>query len=489
MEAAAASSINNTDLTGDRSLSVTAAGDLNPPLAPFRERLGWALYDFANTVFSMNIATLYFAAWLVADLGHSNTLYAIVNGIASALVVVSIPVFGAISDATQRRKPWVVGFTLIACASTVAMAALGQTGLPLVGEGVNAPALLPVIHPALALIGVLAAFTIANYAYQGAQPFYNAMMPELVPVDHRGRLSGMGTALGYVGSITGVVLTFPFFTGQMPLIGAVPAKVVSFLRSVVPFTTHGGRVSTFVPTAILFLLFSLPLFIFCRDHNVLAGKRNVAWREAFRDVRETLKETKKYPGTLRFILTSFLYQDAMGTIIANMALYAIFAMGFVKGSEATLFVILTVPAVVGSYGIGRLVDRFGPKRTLSWVLAAWIVLLISMIIAPSRSAFWIVGALIGLIYGGVSTAERPLLLSLVPDVEAGRFFSLMVLSSRAAAVVGPFIWAFAVDGLTPSMGTGIAYRAGVMTVAVGMALALWMLQAVPDNFTRTAPSK
>ena len=112
-----------------------------------------------------------------------------------------------------------------------------------------------------------------------------------------------------------------------------------------------------------------------------------------------------------------------------------------------------------------------------------------MIIAPSRSAFWIVGALVGLIYGGVSTAERPLLLSLVPDVEAGRFFSLMVLSSRAAAVVGPFIWAFAVDGLTPSMGTGIAYRAGVMTVAVGMALALWMLQAVPDNFTRTAPLK
>jgi len=489
MEAAAASSISNTDLTGDRSLSVTAAGDLNPPLAPFRERLGWALYDFANTVFSMNIATLYFAAWLVADLGHSNTLYAIVNGIASALVVVSIPVFGAISDATQRRKPWVVGFTLIACASTVAMAALGQTGLPLVGEGVNAPASLPVIHPALALIGVLAAFTIANYAYQGAQPFYNAMMPELVPVDHRGRLSGMGTALGYVGSITGVVLTFPFFTGQMPLIGAVPAKAVSFLRSVVPFTTHGGRVSTFVPTAILFLLFSLPLFIFCRDHNVLAGKRNVAWREAFRDVRETLKETKKYPGTLRFILTSFLYQDAMGTIIANMALYAIFAMGFVKGSEATLFVILTVPAVIGSYGIGRLVDRFGPKRTLSWVLAAWIVLLISMIIAPSRSAFWIVGALVGLIYGGVSTAERPLLLSLVPDVEAGRFFSLMVLSSRAAAIVGPFVWAFAVDGLTPSLGTGIAYRAGVMTVAVGMALALWMLQAVPDNFTRTAPLK
>ena len=101
----------------------------------------------------------------------------------------------------------------------------------------------------------------------------------------------------------------------------------------------------------------------------------------------------------------------------------------------------------------------------------------------------IVGALIGLIYGGVSTAERPLLLSLVPDVEAGRFFSLMVLSSRAAAIVGPFVWALAVDGLRASMGVGFAYRAGVVTVAIGMALALWMLRGVPDNFSRTARPK
>src|SRR6266576_1839768 len=473
----------------DETVSATATGDLNPPLAPLRERLSWALYDFANTVFSMNIATLYFSAWLVADLGHSNTLYATVNGIASALVVISIPVFGAISDATQRRKPWVVGFTLFACAATIAMAILGQVGLPLIGEGVTTTASPHFLNPGIALFGVLAAFTIANYTYQGAQPFYNAMMPELAPVDHRGRISGMGAALGYVGSITGVILTFPFFTGQMPILGAIPDKVVSFLRTVVPFTTHGGRVSTFVPTAILFLLFSLPLFIFCRDHNVVYGKKHIAWREAFRDVKGTLKEARNYPGTMRFILTSFLYQDAMGTIIANMALYAIFAMGFVKGSEATLFVILTVPAVIGSYFIGRLVDRFGPKRTLSWVLAGWIVLLLSMIVAPSRGVFWVVGACIGLIYGGVSTAERPLLLSLVPDVEAGRFFSLMVLSSRAAAVVGPFIWALAVDGLTPSLGKGFAYRAGVVTVAIGMALALWMLRKVPDNFSRSARSK
>ena len=458
-------------------------------LAPARERVSWALYDFANTVFSMNIATLYFAAWLVADLGQSNTTYAIANGIASALVVISIPIFGALSDATQRRKPWVVGFTLVACTATIAMAALGERALPLIGEEVVTPSAAGAPIAPIALLGVLAAFVVANYAYQGAQPFYNAMMSELAPFERRGKLSGMGAAFGYIGSITGVLLTYPFFAGSIPILGAVSPAVLSFLRRVVPFTSPGGRVSTFAPTAILFLLLSIPLALFCRDHNAIRGKSRVPWKQSFATLRETIREARRYPGVARFILTSFLYQDAMGTIIANMALYAIFAMGFKKGAEVTLFVILTVPAVIGSFLIGKLVDRIGPKRTLVYVIGGWVLLLMAMILAPSRSAFWIVGGLIGLIYGGVSTAERPLLLSLVPDVEAGRFFSLMVLSARAAAIVGPFVWAITVDNLIAPLGTGAAYRAGVVTVMLGMLGALWLLRRVPDNFRRAAGVK
>jgi MFS-type transporter involved in bile tolerance (Atg22 family) len=104
-----------------------------------------------------------------------------------------------------------------------------------------------------------------------------------------------------------------------------------------------------------------------------------------------------------------------------------------------------------------------------------------MILVPTKTGFWIVGFGIGLIFGGTATAERPLLLTLVPDVEAGRFFSLLVLSSRAAAIVGPFVWAFAVDGLTPKYGAPFAYRTGVVTVAVAMVGALWMLWGLPET--------
>jgi MFS transporter, UMF1 family len=434
----------------------------------------------------MNIASLYFAVWLVSDLHGSNTDVAVGNGVASILVMCSIPILGAVSDVTRRRKPWVVGFTLLAVISTVAIGATGQHLIPLVGDAVLAPTgASDYVIAGMPLFFVIAAFVVANYAYQSALPFYNAMMPELAPPAKWGRLSGLGVLLGYSGSILGVLMIKPFFDGALPGLGNLPTAFMHMLRSVFPLAHSGGRVATFAPTALLYLLFSVPFFVFCRDHFPVRTREAIPWRQAFRDVGNTLRESRKYPGVLRFIIASFVYQDAMGTIISFMALYAVVAMGFERGSETTLFVVLTIPAVFGAWLWGRLTDRIGPKNTLLIVLGAWIALLLAMIAAPSRQAFWIVGAMIGFIYGGVNVAERPMLLRLIPDEEAGRFFGLMVLSARAAAIIGPMIWAFTVDGLLPTFGKGIAYRAGVATVAIAMCIALLIMHGVPDNFRAT----
>ena len=102
-------------------------GEIRPVVrAPGVERWSWALYDFANTIFSMNIATLYFSVWIVADLGSTDLVYAVANAAASVLMVVAIPVLGAISDARRKRKPWVVGFTLASCIGCVAIGVLGR---------------------------------------------------------------------------------------------------------------------------------------------------------------------------------------------------------------------------------------------------------------------------------------------------------------------------------------------------------------------------
>ena len=459
-------------------------GEIRPPApVPGRERWSWALYDFANTIFSMNIATLFFAVWFVSDLGGTNTQLSVANSIASAMVALSIPVLGAVSDARRRRMPWIIGFTIVAIVGTALLGVLGHTTLPLVGENVvnGAPA-GTALPAATALLPLLVMFVLANYAYQGAMPFYNAMLPELAPPAEQGRLSGVGTALGYVGSIVGVVVGMTFMAGAIPGVLEMPAGFVGALRSIVPFSSHGGRVGVFVPTALLFLLFSLPIFLFCRDHDPAPKGEPIRFGKAFADLKATLRDSKNHPGARRFIITSLLYQDAMGTIIGVMALYAVKAVGFEGGLDTTLFLILTVPAVIGSYVLGHVCDRKGPKFTLSFVLLAWIVLLVGMIAAPAvgRGMFWAMGVGIGLIFGGIATAERPMMLSLVPDSEAGRYFGLMVLSARAAAIVGPLVWAAAVDGLMPFIGERAAYQAGLTTLTVAMVGAWWLLRGVPD---------
>jgi UMF1 family MFS transporter len=413
----------------------------------------------------------------------------VTNAIASALVVVSIPVLGAISDARRRRKWWVVAFTVASCVACAGIGIFGQTSLPLVGEQVIGGPVAPSgWTPGFAeLKWVMLAFIVANYAYQAAQPFYNAMMPELVPAAEQGRMSGLGVAVGYVGSIVGVMLVVPFFTGALPVIGALGDNVMVVLRSI-PFTGHGGRVSTFVPTGLLFLLFTLPLILFCRDHDPVKGKVAVEWRRAFDQVLHTLRDARRHPGALRFIVTTFIYQDAVGTIVGFMTLYAVKAVGFDKGSETTLFMALTVPAIFGSYFYGWLSDRVGPKRALSTTLATWVFLLAAMIVAPGKNAFWLVGFAIGLNFGGVNAAERPVLLSLVPDVEAGRYFSLLLLSARAAAIVGPLIWSVTVDGLESRLGAGVAYRVAVTIIALMFAVAWWLLRDVPDRRPGTPAS-
>ena len=178
------------------------------------------------------------------------------------------------------------------------------------------------------LLLLLGAFAVANTAYQLALPPYNAMLAELVPESDRGKLSGLGTALGYAGSITGILLVAPFVTGGL----GIPA---------------GGRQAAFTPTALLFVLFSLPFFLFCRDPLALprAQRPRVRWEAIVGELVSAFREARRHRGLTRFVVATYFYQDALGTAISFMALYAVSVLGLPPGGEIRLFVTLTVPAI------------------------------------------------------------------------------------------------------------------------------------------------
>jgi UMF1 family MFS transporter len=231
----------------------------------------------------------------------------------------------------------------------------------------------------------------------------------------------------------------------------------------------------------------VPLFFLCHDHvpRPRAERPRVRFREIAGKIAEAFRETRKYPGLRRFLFASYLSQDALGTAIAFMAIYAVKVLGLAKGEETRLFVALTVPAVIGSFLAGLASDRMGPRRTLLVVLWGWVAGLAAIALAPNLPAFWVGGALLGFVFGGIWSVERPLLLTLVPDAEAGRFFGVLVLSARAAAIAGPLVWAFVADHLFARFGEGVGYRAAVASLVFFMLGAILLLRGVPDARLRS----
>ncbi len=437
---------------------------------------GWAIYDFANTIFSMNIVTMYFAQWVVVDNKMEDIYYSISYAASMLLVAITMPALGAISDAKGKRLPFLLVLTSGCILITFVL-------------GITSNAVTEV---ATKVFLALILFAFANYCYEGGLVFYNALLPEVSTPKSIGKVSGWGVALGYVGAISGLLLVKPFVDGH----------IFSFN---LPFT-QGGRQNAFIPTALFFLLFSLPIFLWVKERMPQIPEK-IKIKEAFRRVWGGISNTKKFPGVLRFLLAFYFFADAIATVSIFMAVYAQVVMGFPDSVKIWFFIVATTFAVIGSFLCGYVTDLIGPKKTLVFVVLGWILCLLVVMFTANKTVFWIMGPLIGICLGSTWTASRPLLTGLVPKETLGQFFGLYALSGKVAAVMGPLLWGAAVlyfkadnpivkNVVFVLKGFGfdfphqvistIQYRFAVGILILMMMLGFFILLKVPDRFERKA---
>lgn len=412
----------------------------------------WIIYDLANTIFSMNIVTRYFAAWLVIDLALGDHYYSLAYSFSMLLVALTMPIIGAISDRYHRRMPFLIVYTLVCILFTAAIGVAGYA----------------ISDNFLKITWALIFFVIANYSYQGGLVFYNAMLPNICSERSIGRVSGYGVAVGYIGSIIGLILVSPFVEGNLWGIE-------------ISFITKGGTAASFIPTAILFLIFALPTFIFVKDPVVPKSRKNpkINIKATFKEVLDSISNTKKYPGVLRFLVAKFFYEDAIQTVILFMAVYTQKVMGFSSESTTNFFILIIPSVVIGSALFGMLTDHFGPKKVLIFVLIGWIISLTVLIMTMEIWLFWMIGALIGVFMGSTWTSARPLLISLVPREMLGEFFGLYSLSGKLAAIFGPLVWA-AMVGIFHDFGDIFKYKAAIMALNFLIVVGFFILLKVPD---------
>ncbi len=408
---------------------------LGQPKIYTREAVSWALFDFASTVFSMNVISRYTTLWIIKEKGGTDLTVAvaiIVSLVAASVVNVTL---APLSDAMGRRALFVRLFGLLC---VVATALLGTN--PGLGIG-------------------LALLALANFGNQSAGVFYTAMLPDVSTSRTLGRVSGLAVALGYVGSVIGLV-------------------VVERWRE----ETASAAV-VFLPTAVLFLVMAVPQFVFVRDTQQRGGvDLRAALRATWRDLALIARLVWQHRKLRWFMLAMLVYMDVHGTATMYMAVYAHYAIGFSDSekvflwlSEISLFlVVATVFAVAGAWAIGQAAERYDKVKLLLGVLGLWTVALTIVMITRVKWPFWVAGPMIGVAMGGIWVLSRALLVELGWPEHRTKLFTVFGLVGRAAGIVGPLVWGFTVRVAEP-LGYG-KYRVAVGTLLAMMMVAVWLVR-------------
>jgi UMF1 family MFS transporter len=451
-------------------------GARRTPTTPRAGLAGWLLFDWASQPFYTLIVTFLFAPYFVngfvGDPTLGASLWGYATGIAELIAALLAPVFGAIADAGQPRKPWIAGFSVLLI--------VGCAGLWFAAPGDMA--MLPV---------VLLCFAVAIVGAELATVFTNAMMTSLVAEDRLGRLSGFGWATGYVGGLLSLVL----FAGMIaPDPGT--GKTLLGLQPLIPLdaaSREGDRlVGPF--SALWYLVFVLPLFLLTPDRPGTPRRKGAVragLAELLNGVRELLRDHKEIA---RFLIARMLYADGLGAVFAFGGIYAATVFGW-GAMELGLFgIVLTIAGTIGAALGGLLDDRLGSRRVITWTLWLFIFASIGVLSVDADHVLFTVpvaaklagsapfssvgeqvylafAILIGLAAGPIQASSRTLLARISPPQKMTEFFGFFSFSGKVTAFAAPL----AIGAVTALSGS---QRIGIATSLIFLLGGLWLLQRV-----------
>ncbi|MGD7043495.1 MFS transporter [Jeotgalibacillus proteolyticus] len=374
--------------------------------------LSWALYDFANTIFSSNINTVFFPFYLDSVIGSSeemsqvaSTFISYANALASFFLVLFSPLYGVWIDRTGQKKKYIVWFASISIIGTFMMGVLALGNLDAEWFGLPAELFLVVIM-----------FVIAKFFFNSSLVFYDTMMSDLGTKEEMPLISGFGVAIGYLGTLVGLTVYL--------------------------FVQEGSPEQAFIPTAILYLLFSLPLFFFLKDPpaKYKSKQSNESFLSGYKEIWSTFKEMKSYKNVFTFMIAYFFLNDAIATTIAIMAIYATAVVGFNSGQFIILYLVSTIAAIIGSFMFGYITKKIGSRNAIIAVACILISALVIAALAVAQWMFWLAGSLVGIALGSMWVTSRTLIVELTPEEKRGQFFGLFAFSGKVSSIIGPLIY-------------------------------------------------
>jgi UMF1 family MFS transporter len=447
-------------------VSTTGVDDVDR-LSDRRERVGWYMYDWANSAFYTTVVTVFLGPYLTSIAEHAagchtdeacktaeihplglsmapGALFPFTVALSVLLTVFVLPVAGAVADRSPRKKELLALFAYIGSAATVGLVFL--TG-------------------GRYLLGVVL-FILANLAFGASVVVYYSFLPQISAPDDRDRVSSLGWAIGYAGG------------GLLLLI-----NVIAVLgKGALGMSTGEVARWSIVSAGLWWAGFTTIPLLRLRNRPAAAGEaRGPVLIDGFRQLGHTLRSLRGYPLTLGFLVAYLIYNDGIQTVISQAGIYATDELGLPDTVLVPTILMVQFLAFFGALALGRLARHIGGWKTVLISLVIWIVILAAAYVLPAKQVvpFLLLGAAIGIVLGGSQALSRSLYSQLIPKGKEGEYFGLYEISDKGTSWMGPLIFGLAYDATR-------SYRIAIVSLLAFFIVGFIGLALVPMRRAITA---
>jgi MFS transporter, UMF1 family len=419
------------------------------PTAPKKVINGWAMYDWANSVYNLVITTTFFPAYYAAVTKPENPGFE--NGVrflgrnfvnteikdyvlATGFLIIAFfsPILSSMADYKGNKKNFMRFFCYLGATSCSLLFFFDKD------------------HVTLGLI----CFMVAGIGFYGSQVFYNSYLPDITDEADRDRVSAKGYTFGYIGSVIMQMIAFGLvlFAGDNSDKTQLALKVTFLLVGIwwvswaqIPFNR-------------------LPI----SSQKDRQTKKNVL-SNGFHELKLVWDQMIHMPILKRFLTAFFFYSMGVQTVMLVAIDFGIKILKLPNDRLIITAVIIQLVAIVGALGMSRLSEKFGNIRILILTVLLWIGVCITGYFITTEVHFYILASLVGMVMGGIQSLSRSTYSKLMPVTkDTTSFFSFYDVTEKLAIVIGLFSFGI-IEGVTGSM------RNSILALIVFFILGLIML--------------
>lgn len=366
----------------------------------------------------------------------NSSVYTYSISLAYLLIAFSSPLFSGIADYAGRRKTFLYLFTILGGISCIGLAGFST--------------------PERWWIGIIC-FMFGIIGFAGGLVFYNSFLPIIAPKERYDKVSAMGFAYGYVGSV--ILLIINLATIEYPTVfGLLDSSIASRL--------------SFIMVGLWWIGFGYYSISGLPDdkHTRIELKTIAA---GYREVLSVVRELSRQGFMLRFLTAFFFYSAGVQTVLFVASTFGEKELGLSAGELILLILILQLLATAGAYLFAFISKRLGNQGGLILMVGIWIGICVSGYFLEKKVSFYALASAVGLVMGGIQSQSRSTYSKLMKEGEknVSSYFSFYDLVEKVAIVMGTFTFA-ALDQYSGGMRNGLILLSVYFLVGLVFLIAL-----------------